>query len=479
MGVTGNGNGNGTGARKTKLHVVMFPWFAFGHINPFIQLSNKLTSYGIQISFFSIPGNIPRIKSSLNLSPPNQIIPLAVPPVEGLSPNVDSSSFLPPQIYGLLSQALDQMQPQVKTLLTQLQPDIVFFDFVQHWLPPLASELGIKSANFSVFSAVANSYLVVPSRMPDPNQPPTIEDLKKPPPGFPETSVTGVRTFQAQDFMFLFKGSNGGAPAFERTMGYIKTSDAVIYKSCVEFEGPYIDYLKTQLGKPLLLAGPAVPMPPSGILEAKWAKWLDNFLETSVIFCNFGSETYLDGAQIEELAVGLELTGLPFFLVLNFGIGGDAAEAKLEASLPKGFRDRVKDRGVVHTGWVQQQHILAHKSVGCYLNHSGFSSVIEALVNDCQLILIPQKGDQYMNSKLLSGDLKVGVEVNRRDADGYFGKEDILKAVQTVMLDIDKEPGKSIRAHHKKWKEFLLKKDIEDKYIANLVRELEALAHDA
>uniref|UniRef100_A0A7C9DEI6 Anthocyanidin 3-O-glucoside 2''-O-glucosyltransferase n=1 Tax=Opuntia streptacantha TaxID=393608 RepID=A0A7C9DEI6_OPUST len=207
MGVTGNG----TGARKTKLHVVMFPWFAFGHINPFIQLSNKLTSYGIQISFFSIPGNIPRIKSSLNLSPPNQIIPLAVPPVEGLSPNVDSSSFLPPQIYGLLSQALDQMQPQVKTLLTQLQPDIVFFDFVQHWLPPLASELGIKSANFSVFSAVANSYLVVPSRMPDPNQPPTIEDLKKPPPGFPETSVTGVRTFQAQDFMFLFKGSNGGA----------------------------------------------------------------------------------------------------------------------------------------------------------------------------------------------------------------------------------------------------------------------------
>uniref|UniRef100_A0A7C9DF56 Anthocyanidin 3-O-glucoside 2''-O-glucosyltransferase n=1 Tax=Opuntia streptacantha TaxID=393608 RepID=A0A7C9DF56_OPUST len=369
-----------------------------------------------------------------------------------LSPNVDSSSFLPPQIYGLLSQALDQMQPQVKTLLTQLQPDIVFFDFVQHWLPPLASELGIKSANFSVFSAVANSYLVVPSRMPDPNQPPTIEDLKKPPPGFPETSVTGVRTFQAQDFMFLFKGSNGGAPAFERTMGYIKTSDAVIYKSCVEFEGPYIDYLKTQLGKPLLLAGPAVPMPPSGIL---------------------------DGAQIEELAVGLELTGLPFFLVLNFGIGGDAAEAKLEASLPKGFRDRVKDRGVVHTGWVQQQHILAHKSVGCYLNHSGFSSVIEALVNDCQLILIPQKGDQYMNSKLLSGDLKVGVEVNRRDADGYFGKEDILKAVQTVMLDIDKEPGKSIRAHHKKWKEFLLKKDIEDKYIANLVRELEALAHDA
>lgn len=470
---------NGENATKIKLHVVMFPWFAFGHINPFIQLSNKLTSHGIQISFLSIPGNISRIQSSLDLSPPNQIIPLTIPPIEGLPPDVDSSSFLPPQVYELLKLALDQMQPQVKSLLTQLHPDIVLFDFAQHWLPPLASELGIKSANFCVFSAVAYAYLAVPSRMPDPNQPPTVEDMKKPPPGFPETSLTGIKTFQAQDFMYLFKSFYEGPPVFERIMEYTKTCDAVIYKSCVEFEGPYIDYLKNQLAKPLLFAGPAVPMPPSGILEAKWAKWLDNFPKNSVIFCNFGSETYLDDVQIEELAIGLELTGLPFFLVLNFGTSGDGAEAKLEASLPKGFRERVKERGAVHTGWVQQQHILAHQSVGGYLNHSGFSSVIEALVNDCQLIMIPQKGDQHINSKLLSRVLKVGVEVNRRDEDGYFAREDILNAVRTVMLEVDKEPGRSIRAHQKKWKEFLLNKEIEDKYIANLVEELKALAHEA
>lgn len=475
MEVTSNG-----GETKTKLHVVMFPWFAFGHINPFILLSNKLTSHGVQISFFSIPGNVSRIESSLNLSPPNQIIPLTIPPTEGLSPEVNTSSFISPQLFELLKVALDQMQPQVKSLLTQLKPHIVVFDFVHHWLPPMASQLGIKSANFSVFPAVSDSFLIVPSRMANPKEPPSIEDMKNPPPGFPETSITGVKTFEARDFEYLFKSFNGGPPVFERIMGYMKTCDAKIYKSCVEFEGPYIDYLKTQLGKPLLLAGLSAPLPPSGVLEPKWAKWLDNFPEKSVIYCNFGSESYLNNAQIEELAIGLELTGLPFFLVLNFGTGGDANdEAKVEESLPRGFGERVGERGVVHTGWVQQLHILAHKSVGCFLTHAGLSSVIEGIANDCQLIYIPIKGDQFMVSKLLSGDLKVGVEVNRRDEDGYFGKDDILKAVKTVMVDIDKEPGKSIRAHHKKWREFLVDKEIEDKYIANLAKELEALAYEA
>lgn len=61
--------------RTKKFHIVVFPWFAFGHTNPFIQLSNKFSSHGIQVSVSSIPGNIPHIESFFNLSPPNQLIP--------------------------------------------------------------------------------------------------------------------------------------------------------------------------------------------------------------------------------------------------------------------------------------------------------------------------------------------------------------------------------------------------------------------
>ncbi|KAI3506938.1 hypothetical protein L1887_21594 [Cichorium endivia] len=140
--------------------------------------------------------------------------------------------------------------------------------------------------------------------------------------------------------------------------------------------------------------------------------------------------------------------------------------------------ERVKGKGVVHSGWVQQRHILAHESVGCYVCHAGFSSVIEAFVSDCQLVMLPLKGDQLMNSKLVALDWRVGVEVKRREEDGYFGKEDVFEAVKSVMMETEKEPAKSIRENHKKWKGFLQNDEIQNKYITDLVKDLKALAQE-
>ncbi|CAN1269450.1 Anthocyanidin-3-O-glucoside rhamnosyltransferase [Linum perenne] len=359
----------------------MFPWFAFGHISPFIQLANKLSLHGgnVRISFFSAPGNIPRISTSLLSSPTTQIIPLPIPPVDGLPPGLDSTAELTPQLADLLKIAVDLMQPQVKELLIQLKPDFVFFDHFMQWLPGMGSELGIKTVSFTVFSAVSTGY------------------------------------------------------------------------------------------------GDKRALPPTGQLEDRWANWLGQFPTSSIIFCNFGSETFLTHEQIRELAYGLENTGLPFFLILNFPAQVDS-QTELDRALPEGFLERVKDRGVVHTGWVQQPLILAHTSVGCYLNHSGFSSLIEGLINDCQLVLLPLKGDQFLNARLIVGDMKAGIEVDRRDEDGYFGRDDVTRAVKTIMADdADKEPVKSIRENHGKWKKFLLDDEAQNKYAKDLVAQLKAM----
>jgi hypothetical protein len=45
--------------------------------------------------------------------------------------------------------------------------------------------------------------------------------------------------------------------------------------------------------------------------------WFDNFLTKSVIFYSFGSETFLNDDQINELAGELKLTGFTIYLVLN------------------------------------------------------------------------------------------------------------------------------------------------------------------
>ena len=164
-----------------ELHVVMFPFLAFGHISPFVQLSNKLFSHGVRVTFLSAASNIPKIRSTLNLNPAITVIPLQFP--NGIA----NTAELPPHLAGNLIHALDLTQDQVKSLLLELKPHYVFFDFAQNWIPKLASEVGIKSVHFSVYSAISDASITVPSRFDDvEGRNINFEDLKKPPPGYPK-----------------------------------------------------------------------------------------------------------------------------------------------------------------------------------------------------------------------------------------------------------------------------------------------------
>ena len=71
--------------------------------------------------------------------------------------------------------------------------------------------------------------------------------------------------------------------------------------------------------------------------------------------------------------------------------------------------------------------------------------------------------------------MEAGIEGNRSE-DGNFKKEDILKAVKTIMVEDDKEPGKHIKENHMKWKEFLSNKGIQNKFITDLVAQLKSIA---
>ena len=171
-------------ANDSQLHVVMFPFFAFGHVSPFIQLSNKLSSHGVRISFFTIPGFIPKVKTLI--IPDTEIIPLEISPTLGLPPNLAGTADLPPSEAAKMITAIDLARPQVETILSELKPHFVLFDFAQHWLPSLASKLGIKAMYFSVFSAISMAYLVFPAaRRIGIEGNVTIDDLLKPPLGFP------------------------------------------------------------------------------------------------------------------------------------------------------------------------------------------------------------------------------------------------------------------------------------------------------
>lgn len=447
----------------------MYPYFAMGHLTPFLHFSNKLAERGHKISFF-IPTKTQEKLEALNLHPDLiSFVPVTVPSVEGLPVGAETTADVHVSKHHLVMAAMDLTKPAIVASLQDLKPHIIFFDF-SHWLPALTRELNIKSIHFCIINPATIGFLVSPERKLI-QRDCLLDAFMEPPPGFPVSSSIKIHMHEAQVLAFISaRRTDSDLPFLERLFISFSECDAMAFKTCREMEGPYIDYVEKQFKKPAFLAGPVIPEQPTSALEEKWAKWLDNFGAKTVIFCSFGSECIMEKEQFQELVLGFELTGLPFFAALKPPVGAET----VEAALPDGFAERVKGRGVVHGGWVQQQLILKHPSVGCFVSHCGSGSLSEAMVNECQLVLLPNIGDQVINARFMGGDLKVGVEVEKGEEDGLFNKDGVCKAVRSVM-DGDSEIGKEVRDNHGKWREFLLSKGLENSYIHTFVQNLQAL----
>ncbi|CBI20247.3 unnamed protein product, partial [Vitis vinifera] len=224
------------------------------------------------------------------------------------------------------------------------------------------------------------------------------------------------------DFMFAPYGE--GITFQQRVTTARARGDAISIRTCQETDGPILEPL-----------------------EDRWAQWLGGFKPGSVIFCAFGSQNVHEKDQFQELLLGLELTGLPFFAAVKPRTG----VATIEEALPEGFQERVGGRGLVHGGWwVQQPSVLSHPSVGCFVSHCGYGSMWESLTSDPQIVLVPELADQILNSRLLAEELKVAVEVEREE-NGLFSKESLCDAIKSVM-DENSEVGGLVKKNHAKWK---------------------------
>ncbi|KAJ1377388.1 UDP-glucuronosyl/UDP-glucosyltransferase [Sesbania bispinosa] len=423
---------------SSPLHIVMFPWFAMGHLTPCLHLSNKLAKRGHRISFF-VPKRTQTKLQHLNLHP-NLItfVPINVPLVDGLPHDAETTSDVPFPLFSLIATAMDRTEKDIELLLRDLKPQIVFFDF-QYWLPNLTHNLGIKCIQNWITSPSSVAYFWNEARQSQGREI-TEVDLMQPPPGFPDSSIK-LHTYELQFLAASRKLEFGsGVLLYDRFNNGARLADAIGFKGCREIDGPYAEYLQIVYGKPVLLSGPLLPEPSKTTLEEKWVEWLGGFESGSVIYCAYGSESPLEQNQFQELLLGLELTGFPFLAALKPPVGFES----IEEALPQGFIERVQGKGIAYGGWVQQQLILEHPSVGCFITHCGAASITEALINTCQLVLLPRLGaDHIMNARMMSTKLKVGVEVEKGEEDGLLTKENVCKAVKIVM-DEGNETGKRL-----------------------------------
>ncbi|KAM7529371.1 hypothetical protein LguiB_032781 [Lonicera macranthoides] len=457
---------------NSKLHVVMFPWLAFGHIIPFLELSKLIAQKGHKISFISTPNNINRLpKIPSNLKPNIDFIKIPLPRVENLPENAESTSDLPYKKVKYLKIAYDCLKEPVTLFLKSTSPDWVIFDFVSYWLGPIAKELEIRSAFFSIFMASGLAFAGPPEmQVAGEDYRVRLEDFTVAPKWVPFKTEVRMRHYQARRMFEDIAGDGGGnVSATYRFAATVNGCDAVAIRSCEEFEPEWLKLLEDFYQKPVIPVGLLPSTAADDDCDRRWVEikaWLDKKAKGSVVYIAFGSETKPNQTELTELALGLEKSELPFFWVHKNQLGSSDIESTV---LPEGFEERTRDRGVVHTTWAPQLKILSHDSVGSLLSHSGYSSGIEAVQFGKALIVMPFLGDQGMIATFLE-EKNMAYSIPRDELDGSFTSDSVAESVRLVMLE---EEGRVYRDKVNEMKGVLGDSNKQDHYVNNLLSYLE------
>ena len=117
-------------------------------------------------------------------------------------------------------------------------------------------------------------------------------------------------------------------------------------------------------------------------------------------------------------------------------------------------------------GWAPQRKILGLSSLGGFVSHCGWSSVMEGMKFGVPIIAMPMHLDQPINAKLVEA-VGVGREI-KRDENRKLEREEIVKVIRGV---VGEKGGENIvRRKAREMSEILRKKG--DEEIDVVVEEL-------
>ena len=446
------------------LHVVMLPWLAMGHILPFFELAKILAQKGHFVTFVNSPKNIDHMpKTPKSLEPFIELVRLPLPRIEGLPEGAESTMDISSNTTRYLKMAHEGLQDDVtKILKNSSKPDWVFYDITSGWVAPIAKSLNIQCAFYQITPAWSICFFDPPKDKVKSNL--TAEDICGPPNWLPFKTTIHLKPYEIIRAFSALKDESGKMPDFDYNQ-LNSGCDILLLRTSRELEGEWLDYVSYK----------NVPVVPVGLLPPSlqmrdvedeennpdWVKiktWLGTREPSSVLFIGLGSESRLNQQDLTELALGIELSGLPFFWALK-----NLKEGTFE--LPDGFEDRTKDRGTVWKTWSPQRKILADAAIGGCICHCGASSVIEMLNFGHVLVALPDLLDQCLFSRALV-ERNVAIEIPRSEQDGSLTKESVA---QTLRLAIVHEEGSIYRNNAKEMSKVIGSKDLHNHYIEDFI----------
>ena len=252
---------------------------------------------------------------------------------------------------------------------------------------------------------------------------------------------TLFRTTNPEDIMFNF--------VLEANKKFPKAS-AVVIHTFDALEGDVLNALSAMLPcvygiGPLQLHLNNIPEDPSKQLcyslwkeDTECLKWLDTKPPNSVVYVNFGSITVMTPQQLAEFGMGLANSKHSFLWVIrpDLVVGESAV-------LPPEFVSHTKERGFI-ASWCPQEQVLNHASVGGFLTHCGWNSIIETISAGVPMLCWPFFADQQTNCWYACNEWGLGMEI-----DNYVKRDEVEKLVRELM---EGDKGKQMKSNAVEWK---------------------------
>ncbi|KNA09361.1 hypothetical protein SOVF_154400 [Spinacia oleracea] len=411
-----------------------------GHLNETLHLSNLIVSYGIPIHFTGSIAHNRQAKQRLHGWDPQNthkmhFHDLQLPPFTKKPPKYSADTKFPGHLQPLFDASL-QLRKPVFRLLQELSTkyrriivvhDTLMASVVQDVkLIPNAESYALHSVSaftifFHIWESITDTSFHLDSDIPKDGIIPSSE---------------GCFTPEFQDFV-------------ANQYKVLNFESGRLFNTCREIEGKYVNLLAklpTNTNKKLFAIGPLNPVEiKSSKTRHRCLEWLDKQEKDSVIYVSFGTTISMTEDQISELAVGLERSGQKFLWVVRSADGLDisAEDDVKRPQLPKGYENRIENRGLVVRDWAPQLEILAHPSTGGFMSHCGWNSCMESISMGVPIAAWPMHSDQPKNSILITEVLKTGLLV--REWEQRAKRVTSTMVEDTVRLLMTSKEGEDMR----------------------------------
>ncbi|KAF3327085.1 cinnamate beta-D-glucosyltransferase-like protein [Carex littledalei] len=389
-------------------HVLMISFPGQGHVNPLLRLAKRIAAKGVLITFSTTSDTGHQIISSSDVVSADDGVPVGNGHLrfEFLNLNWDKDGQKHVLEESMLN--LDTVGPAAFADLIRKQSlarrpvtYVVNNPFIP-WAVDVATDMGIPCAVLWVQScAVFSTYYHYHhglSEFPTETNP----DISVCLPGIPIMTPEEIPSF-----LLPTTFHKSLTKAILEQFRNIDKASRVFVNSFTELEPEAINSISKYAQ--LIPVGPLVePEDNSGsnlrgdlFKPTDCLEWLDTQAPQSVIYISLGSIVTITKEEMVEMANGLTTNGRSFLWVVR---------SSCQELLPQGFLEKVKGKGLV-VGWSPQDNVLNHSSIGCFLTHCGWNSVLETLTAGVPVIAYPQFGDQLPDAKFLVDIYKVGVRL--------------------------------------------------------------------